>query len=77
MTLIVAIRKQQAARRAYVHEKIKAMDHKLGFKNVCHVWEMHDAGLSLTEMAEAIDVPRIEIKRLTNCTAYPHPLSFK
>jgi len=77
MTLIVAIRKQQKAKKAYVLEKLKRMDHEFQLHSLCKVWEMHDAGHSLTDIATALDVPRIKIKRLTNCTAYPHPLNFK
>jgi hypothetical protein len=77
MTLMLAIQTQRQNRKTYVQRKIRDMNHRLGYETVCQVWELQFDNTPLGKIAEQLDVPYAEIKKLINCTSYPHPHSFK
>lgn len=77
MTLMLAIEAQRRSRKAYVQRKIRDMNHRLGYETVCQVWELQFEKTPWADIAKQLDLPLLEVKKLINCTAYPHPNSFK
>jgi len=53
------------------------MNHRLGYETVCQVWDLQFNNTPWAEIAKQLDLPYLEVKKLINCTAYPHPNSFK
>ena len=60
-----------------MQRKIKDMNHRLGYETVCQVWDLQFNNTPWAEIAEQLDLPYLEVKKLINCTSYPHPHSFK